>query len=945
MPTRDPDQLRSYVSRITFSAGGIESLPNSFDVPDIELEAAVEAPTFPDPGASGQKAPPTGELMAAAKSAAEKLALGGCDLLPIELLATEAIIIPDKRPAFDIVDSDFIADHELWRDLTEDDAIHASLRAAIPCVGRVELPGQTRILYGGTGFVVGRGLLMTNRHVAEIFATGLGNQRIRFRSGWRAAVDFKAERDRPDGPDLEVRAVRMIHPWWDMALLEVPDLAPGLAPLRLAVRDARDLAGIRIAVIGYPARDPLRNDPAVQDKLFERVFQVKRLQPGEIAGGQATASFGKMVKAATHDCSTLGGNSGSAIVDLGTGEVLGLHFGGRYLDTNYAVPSYELARDARVVEAGVTLAGAAPAGAAPDWLRVWNEVGMLGDTAADAKSQNGPAAGANGGGANTATTRSGEAGGRQAVQSVPGRVSIEVPLRITVELGPLPTPEPKSESAAQEMPTDIAERMVEPRHDPDYRGRRGYEPDFLGSVPVPMPTARSPEVLARTKAGGTRLDYQNFSVVMHAERRLALVVAWNVTRAAKLRQPEPGQDYGRKGLGGLGRNDTERWFEDPRLDSRFQLPDVFFSRDGGAFDKGHLCRREDVAWGHDYDAVVRANGDTFHVTNCSPQVAQFNQSVRGEDNWGDLENLVLSGAAQERLCVFGGPVLDPADRTFVGVGESGRQLRVRVPARYWKVVVAATADGIAAHGFVLEQDLSGLDLEFAVPETFRRLQVPLTEIEDAAGVEFGDTLCEADAWSGEGAQELAERGGLVRTEILAPAEPERPTPNGGDDEEAEEGDRTVPDTGTEALSAWRAAKSLFALRRQIDATAPRRSKASDGTVGDAAHQSRNSDHNPWVRDGAIGVVTAIDITHDPSGGCDAGELASSIVVSQDRRVKYVIWNRQIANSAAIGESAPWTWRSYRGANPHNKHVHVSVKSDKTAYDDEALWQISVAENA
>src|SRR5690606_17712295 len=154
-------------------------------------------------------------------------------------------------------------------------------------------------------------------------------RRIRFRTGWHVAVDFKAERDRPDGPDLEVRAVRMIHPWWDMALLEVPDLAPTLTPLRLAVRDARDLGGNRIAVIGYPARDPLRNDPAVQDELFERVFQVKRLQPGEIVGGQPTASFGKIVQAATHDCSTLGGNSGSAVIDLETGEVLGLHFGGR----------------------------------------------------------------------------------------------------------------------------------------------------------------------------------------------------------------------------------------------------------------------------------------------------------------------------------------------------------------------------------------------------------------------------------------------------------------------------------------------------------------------------------------------------------------------------------------------------------------------------------------
>lgn len=721
--------------------------------------------------------------------------------------------------------------------------------------------------------------------------------------------------------------MRMIHPWWDMALLEVPDLAPTLTPLRLAVRDARDLGGNRIAVIGYPARDPLRNDPAVQDELFERVFQVKRLQPGEIVGGQPTASFGKIVQAATHDCSTLGGNSGSAVIDLETGEVLGLHFGGRYLDTNYAVPSFEMACDPRVVDAGVTLAGVAPAGQGPAWLRAWQNVETAHDSADNGSAQGTTDVSGSGSGNDV-----GAVGGITRFHNGAGKVTFEVPLRITVELGAVPL--------VAAAPADTAERMVEPQHDPNYQGRRGYNADFLGHVRVPMPKPRNPDVLAPLKAGGVRLDYQNFSVVMHAERRLALVTASNVTREMRLRQPEPGRGYGRKVLGGLGKNDSERWFEDPRLDSRFQLPDVFFTRDDGAFDKGHIVRRDDVAWGIDYDSVVRANGDTFHVTNCSPQVAQFNQSVRGDDNWGDLENLVLGEAAQERLCVFAGPVLDSADDTFVGRIDAGRTLRVRIPSRYWKVVVAATAEGIAAYGFVLEQDLTGINLEFAVPENFRRLQVPLSEIEDAAGLDFGDALRESDAWASEGAQEIAGRAGLVRTELIDAFLPERPTPNGGDDEDAGDyGNRAASGSDTEAPPFWRVARALLMLRRQVDAFAPRRRKANDGTIGDAAHATRNSDHNPWVRDGSMGVVTALDITHDPAGGCDAGKLAEMILASRDRRVKYVIWNRRIANSAAIGGSAAWAWRDYRGSNPHNKHIHVSVQSATAAYDDEARWQV------
>ena len=151
--------------------------------------------------------------------------------------------------------------------------------------------------------------------------------------------------------------------------------------------------------------------------------------------------------------------------------------------------------------------------------------------------------------------------------------------------------------------------------------------------------------------------------------------------------------------------------------------------------------------------------------------------------------------------------------------------------------------------------------------------------------------------------------------------------------------KELPAIELEAVTSWRVAKSLLALRRQVDAKAPRRSKASDGTIGDAAHATRSSDHNPWVRDGAMGVVTAMDITHDPANGCDAGALAESIRASRDARVKYIIWNRRIASSSVIGGVAAWTWRPYSGSNPHSKHVHISVQPEKAAFDSEAAWAV------
>lgn len=143
----------------------------------------------------------------------------------------------------------------------------------------------------------------------------------------------------------------------------------------------------------------------------------------------------------------------------------------------------------------------------------------------------------------------------------------------------------------------------------------------------------------------------------------------------------------------------------------------------------------------------------------------------------------------------------------------------------------------------------------------------------------------------------------------------------------------------EAVRPWRPAKSLLALKAAIDAAYAGRKTKSDGIVGDAAHQSRASDHNPWVTDGGKGVVTAIDITHDPASGCDAARIVEILRASRDRRIKYLIWNRRIANSSPIGGVAPWTWRSYTGKNPHDHHFHLSVKPDKALYDDESAWTV------
>jgi hypothetical protein len=139
--------------------------------------------------------------------------------------------------------------------------------------------------------------------------------------------------------------------------------------------------------------------------------------------------------------------------------------------------------------------------------------------------------------------------------------------------------------------------------------------------------------------------------------------------------------------------------------------------------------------------------------------------------------------------------------------------------------------------------------------------------------------------------------------------------------------------------AWRLAKSLAALREEINALSPNRSKVSDGTIGNAEHATRSSDHNPWVTDGSTGVVTALDITHDPAHGIDSQKIADALTASRDARIKYVISNRRIASGEAGRE--PWSWRPYGGKNPHDRHVHLSVRPDKAFYDDRSPWLLDL----
>lgn len=318
--------------------------------------------------------------VAAAEAGLQKLAEDRVqEITPSEMLGLEAIVLPRNRPVA-LVRGDSYDDLDgPWVSLN-DDVIKKRIASLLPLIGRVEVPSSPILPYAGTGFVVGQGLIATNRHVAQLFSQGRGLT-IRYRAG-DAAIDFKRQIDAPDDDRtayLSVRAVEMIHPYWDMALLRVDDL-PTDRMLRLSVKSPEELVDHNVVVIGYPARDE-RNDVALQDRIFNRTYNVKRLQPGVIRARAKIQSFENTVNALTHDASTLGGNSGSAVIEVDTGEVVALHFAGEYLKANYAVPMHELARDSRVASR-LNFEGTLPP--TNDWAPAWRSVEGADDSASAA---------------------------------------------------------------------------------------------------------------------------------------------------------------------------------------------------------------------------------------------------------------------------------------------------------------------------------------------------------------------------------------------------------------------------------------------------------------------------------------------------------------------------------------------------------------------------------
>ncbi len=299
------------------------------------------------------------------------------------------------------------------------------------------------------------------------------------------------------------------------------------------------------------------------------------------------------------------------------------------------------------------------------------------------------------------------------------------------------------------------------KRDPDYGRRRGYDENFLPGFAVPLPTVsedRTDELVVDRYGNARILDYHHFSLVMNRQWMLQMWSAVNVDYS-----PEVRYSLTRKQLG------RDEWIEDPRIPGSLQIDDPELYKPAKKFDRGHVVRRDDNAWGRTQEEMEYANSDTFHWTNCTPQHEHFNRAVahyRGI--WGKLENHIGKQAKSvgNRLIIFSGPVLDE-DRAIPHDFGGGR---FNVPLDFWKVIIVAErarrrrAPKLKAYGFLLEQkttiDRRGLERlrpekRFEIGE-FEEQHRPLKQLSELAGIVFPDIVLEADVKAGQQTHEVLE---------------------------------------------------------------------------------------------------------------------------------------------------------------------------------------------
>jgi S1-C subfamily serine protease len=318
------------------------------------------------------KRPQTEEDLRLATAVARRLLDTGSmePLSDREKEALEVYLTLAARPAI-LVRNGQVVDRVLnWPEIRDADA---TIRAALPAVGRISAFKDGRRLSRGTGFLVDGEHLLTNNHVVwalvkkpgdpnpattpgawfsspDLYATRIAEAN----AVWRSDPQARPEYDRRGelGSDVAERSfIREIvshHRAVDFAVLRLAAELPDVSPLALARSPAVSVDGGKVFLVGYPTSAPEGTAADHVEQLFGEgdagALGVKRLSPARLGGLSEELGV-------AHDGSTLGGSSGSPLIDFLTGQVVGIHYRGSELE-NHAVPLWEHVDDDELAVVG-----------------------------------------------------------------------------------------------------------------------------------------------------------------------------------------------------------------------------------------------------------------------------------------------------------------------------------------------------------------------------------------------------------------------------------------------------------------------------------------------------------------------------------------------------------------------------------------------------------------
>ncbi len=304
------------------------------------------------------------KLYARAKDAAAKLAKNGYPSLDAaDQQALHAYVHLVTRPSLAVRDGQVRGVPKTWDVLLGVLAVVESYLRSVGRIDRVDDGVRVRV---ATGWFVAEKLLMTNNHVVAALCglnphsnpawrSDLDGVVGHFNDRWASDPLSRPTWDPADAPTLDVAdaAGRIVHadlhPTEDLALLRVEGVANSAAlAIPLSATGPVD-ADRRMYTLGYPAiQIPGPLHPALVDFLFgaSKSGMTKRVAPGLITSPTTSPI--------EHDATTLGGSSGSPLIDLQSHMAIGLHFNGAYGVTNRAVPLWK--QGAFLLGKGVSLA-------------------------------------------------------------------------------------------------------------------------------------------------------------------------------------------------------------------------------------------------------------------------------------------------------------------------------------------------------------------------------------------------------------------------------------------------------------------------------------------------------------------------------------------------------------------------------------------------------------